>query len=194
MQMCYSLHKFDLHYFVSMISILYEYDLRTLYYVLYECDLRDAKCGFWRSLHNDFEFAGGSFDWVGGQGLGRWSSRQVGENWEVGDERWGWEAPKAIEWKDFSLFAACPFWRNPQEGQKVPSRQLGLGTCLKGGSCLHGWAVAHLQLWDRDPVAHIETRPAWDSKIGQGRLLVRGAIEQDRVHNGNGEGAKCKVS
>ena len=50
-----------------------------LYYVSYECDLRDAKCGFWRSLHNDFEFAGGSFDWVGGQGLGRWSSRQVGE-------------------------------------------------------------------------------------------------------------------
>ena len=127
-------------------------------------------------------------DWVGGHLV------RCVRNWEAGDDRWGSEAPKAIEWKDFSLFAACPFWRNPQEGQKVPSWQLGLGTCLKGGSCLHGWAVAHLQLWDRDPVAHIETRPTWDSKIGQGRLLVRGAIEQDRVHNGNGEGAKCKVS
>ena len=71
-------------------------------------------------------------DWVGGH-LVRWV-----RNWEVGDERWGWEAPKVIEWKDFSLFAACPFWRNPQEGQKVPSWQIGQGTCLKGSSCLQG--------------------------------------------------------
>lgn len=63
-------------------------------------------------------------DWVGGH-LVRWV-----RNWEVGDERWGWEAPKAIEWKDFSLFAYLE--------QKVPSWQIGLGTCLKGSSCLQG--------------------------------------------------------
>ena len=71
-------------------------------------------------------------DWVGGH-LVRWV-----RNWEVRDERWGWEAPKAIEWKDFSIFAPCPFWRNPQEEQKVPSWQKRLGTCLKGSSCLQG--------------------------------------------------------
>ena len=71
-------------------------------------------------------------DWVGGH-LVRWV-----RNWEAGDDWWGSEAPKAIEWKDFSLFAACPFWRNPQEEQKVPSWQIGLGTCLKGSSCLQG--------------------------------------------------------
>ena len=73
-------------------------------------------------------------DWVGGH-LVRWV-----RNWEAGDARWGWEAlwkftllvttPKAIEWKDFSLFAYLE--------QKVPSWQIGLGTCLKGSSCLQG--------------------------------------------------------
>ena len=32
---CVSLHKFDLHYFVSMISILYEYDLRIILRIIW---------------------------------------------------------------------------------------------------------------------------------------------------------------
>ena len=130
---------------LSMISILYE-DLRSAYYMSAICVTQSAgsddPCIMTSSSLGGHLTGWGVRDWVGGH-LVRWV-----RNWEAADERWGWEAlwkftllvttPKAIEWKDFSLFAPCPFWRNPQEEQKVPSWQIGLGTCLKGSSCQQG--------------------------------------------------------
>ena len=119
-----------------------------LYYVLYECDLRDAKCGFWRSLHNDFEFAGGSFDWVGGQGLGRWSSRQVGE--KLRSRRCAMRMRSTLKihiagdntkghWVK-RLFPICPlsFLKESQRGAKGAFMANRARYMMKGSSCLQG--------------------------------------------------------